>query len=914
VGVSAATRATPHIEVCEGVPAAIAVLNEVGAVKRATRAFLDTCDLDGAHFAGLADAARMVIEGAADRLTVPLEDVEVELVAVADPLRRRAALLEIPTAHDPAGTGADSPVFEERLDDSPAVVWLKDLDGGYLSVNRRYVEALEVDPASVRGRTDAELTPAESIEGLRLEEHDAAGWDHLELEYRIGAFEERPAFAALRFALHDGGGSPIATCSVAAPVAEAAVARAECERLMRIDRCARLDAVGVRQELLDEWGLTLADGLEGAVLDDAPLEGAPLDADESEAAALGERDQALATAARLEQQLAEERGRRDGLEAESQRLLEGVNEREGSIAAERARAGELEQSLAASKAHVDELDAALTTLRAEVQEHALAAEQAVAAVKERDAALTTLRAEVQEHALAAEQAVAAVVERDAALATLRAEVQEHALAAEQAVSAAAERDAAHEKLAGLERELAEQRERRDGVQVESERASERVAELQGAVAAEQARAGELELALADAEARIGALEAQVVAERAAHENEIDAARAQAASIEQDLARAEERSSELGAELAAGRAGQQEALTAATTRADELTRSLAAAQARVSELEAASATRGAEADDRAAAVLAERARSSDLERLLARAEARAGELENRITAAGVEHAADVASQRARAESIEAQLAGAEVRSSELETELVRSRAAQAAAVTAAQERSEELARSLSQANARAEELEAELQESRELESQPLQSTPESGAQDPVETSHGPTWNAGAQRSLSAALVDVTEWRVALKRVIDTLGAEGGWDAGIAWSTDEPRRPLRCDAIWTSEPGSLGTLETRAWQQRQDCSTAEFGRARARMAATCLLELASAEDPLLRGAADQGFHSALLVPISVGGEAVAMLELLSRDTAPPSAELMVSVDAVALQLGVIAQLIKVANVPRWRTGRV
>ena len=88
----------------------------------------------------------------------------------------------------------------------------------------------------------------------------------------------------------------------------------------------------------------------------------------------------------------------------------------------------------------------------------------------------------------------------------------------------------------------------------------------------------------------------------------------------------------------------------------------------------------------------------------------------------------------------------------------------------------------------------------------------------------------------------------------------------------------------------------------------------MATTCLLELQSAEDSLLRAAAAEGMASALLVPISDGGGTIAMLELLSRTTTAPSAELMVSLDAIALQLGGIAQLIKVADVPRWRVGRV
>jgi hypothetical protein len=88
----------------------------------------------------------------------------------------------------------------------------------------------------------------------------------------------------------------------------------------------------------------------------------------------------------------------------------------------------------------------------------------------------------------------------------------------------------------------------------------------------------------------------------------------------------------------------------------------------------------------------------------------------------------------------------------------------------------------------------------------------------------------------------------------------------------------------------------------------------MAATCLIELQSAEDPLLRAAAAEGMGSALLVPISNGGETIAMLELLSRTATAPNAELMVSLEAIALQLGAIAQLLKLADVPRWRMARL
>jgi PAS domain-containing protein len=556
VGVSGRTGAKSDVAVSEGVPAAVAVLSDAGSVERATRAFVDRFDVRDGSLASCSHEVELITAGQADRLKVLFDGLEADLVAVVDRDGRRTAVLTIPTARDAADIEPVSPLLEEPLDESAAIVWLKDLDGRYLRVNRRYVEQLGTDAEHVCGRTDAELTAAGSIEGLRLEETDTAGREPLELEYLIGAFEERPAFAALRFALRDGGGQPTATCSVAAPLPEASLARSECDRLMRIDRWGRLDAVAIRQELLDEWGLTLADGSSGP----------PLDRDDRVAAALVERDEALATAARVEEELLKEREQRGSLRAESERAARRADELDGAAAAEQARSDELEQSLVRSEARVSELEAELTSVRAELEEHLL----------------------------------------------------------------------------------------------------------------------------------------------------------------------------------------------------------------------------------------------------------------------------------RAEALEA-----------------------------------------------------------------TASAPES---------NGLKWGTGSQRALSAALVGLTEWPSVLKHAVGTLGSEGGWDATIAWCPDEPRRSMRCGAIWMRDPTGLATLETRTWKHRRDTSSAEFGRARNRMAATCLLELQSAEDPLLRAAAAEGMGSALLAPISNGGETIAMLEFLSRTATAPNAELMVSLEAIALQLGAIAQLLKLADVPRWRTGRL
>lgn len=341
MGVVDRTDVRSDLAIDEGVPVAIAVVTGAGSVARATRAFVERFELhEGGSLAGCEDEVEQLTAGHADRLTAQLDGLEANLVAVVDGTGRRMAVLTVPGARDEADDDAVSPLHAEPLDESPAIIWLKDLDGRYVRLNRRYVEQLGLDPDEACGRTDAELTGAKSIEGLRLAEVDAAAREPLELEYRIGAFEERPAFAALRFALRDRDGQPTGTCSVAAPVADAALARSECERLMRIDRWARLDAFAIRQELLDEWGLTLADGSAGP----------PLDRDDRVAAAVAERDQALASAKRLEEELSEERRQQESLRADSELAAQRAAELDDAVSGERARSGELEQTLGRAEA------------------------------------------------------------------------------------------------------------------------------------------------------------------------------------------------------------------------------------------------------------------------------------------------------------------------------------------------------------------------------------------------------------------------------------------------------------------------------------------------------------------------------------------------------------------------------------
>jgi PAS domain S-box-containing protein len=470
-------------------PAAIALLGSGGTIERATSLFVDRYGDGNGHLEPHVAEVERILSGHLDRHSVTVDGVDAELTAVVDSDGSAHALLTIPAV----GRGspeASGPLLDEAIESSPAVVWLKDLEGRYLAVNARYEDQLGAESESVVGKTDAELERGESIEGFRQRSNDAEQQEPLELEYTVPAFDGLPAFAVLRFAMRDGHGEPTGVCGVAAPMDEARLARAECERLMRIERWSRLDERAIWEEVLDEWG---------------------------------------------------------------------------------------------------------------------------------------------------------------------------------------------------------------------------VARVSGAVAGSDVR-------------------------------------------------------------------------------------------------------------------------SDFERL------------------------------------EQQLAEA---------------------------RTQELA------------LREELEAAREQAEQAAQT---------VVKDTDPRWDASSQRALAAALAGASEWRAVLKEAVKMLGSKGRWDAAVAWGPDERRGSMCCVAMWTDGESDLQKFETRTWQHRQDMSKTEFGRARSRQAPTCLLELQTAEDELLQAAAGLGINSAVLVPIRDERETIGMIELLSRSDASPPGELMVSLEAVALQLGGVAQLLNLAASPHWGIGRL
>jgi PAS domain-containing protein len=822
------------VEISDRAPAAIALLGEGGKPERATAQFLERCGEGDDYLAEHQAEIEQVLSGQVNYAALELDGSSAELHAVIAPDGNRAALLTI-LSGDGDGARDRHPLLDEPIDLSPAIVWLKDLEGRYMRVNRRYVEQLHADPERVCGSTDAELPPGESIEGLRLRSDDSVPQEPLELEYTVGAFDDRPAFAVLRFALRDGSSTPIAVCGVAAPLPQAGVARAECERLMRIERWSRLDDAAIREELLDQWSLEPVAELEE--LEDEPPE-LPGDALPAPEAAPAEPEALVGERLRAELADALEELTRDRIAAPDGALAEALAEatrraEKAELALEQAR----EQVERAAEGARSEAEAARTQAEQEVAKAREDAEQVAAALEAERETVEELRAEL--HTVRDELAAA----RD-----------ERERLEQQVGTVNADHDELQQALAAVREELEHAQEAAaEAVKDELERERARTAQAESAT--EEARAelvrGAEELARLtaelEAEQRIAeGLRAELVAER----QELDQVRAELAAAQHDLERAQN-----DLERA-----QDESATAAR---EELER------------------------ERARAARAERAAEQACEE-----------------AAGT--AALLDAERQTSEQLRVQLQAREAAGAD------EAEAANTAALATAQQRSDELQQQLDAARA---ELEAKQAEVEKMSAQAAATAPSAPAHEPAAAAGDdvPRWTGATQRAVSAALSGVSEWRTALSNVVKALG-DGGWDAAVAWSPDERRGLMKCVAMATAEGAELTAFETRTWQHRQDVSGTEFGRARNRAVPSCVLELGTAEDSLLRAAAAEGMRSAVLIPIAGGAETIAMLELLSSKPTAPDADVMLFLEGVGLQLSSVAQLLNTAASPRWRLGRV
>ena len=107
------------------------------------------------------------------------------------------------------------------LDNVPAVVYLKNVDGRYRFVNRQFERLYGLTPGTARGKTDVELFDASRGARQRDMDQQVLASDRiLESEQAIVQNGETHTYSSLHFALRDADGCAYALCGIATDITE----------------------------------------------------------------------------------------------------------------------------------------------------------------------------------------------------------------------------------------------------------------------------------------------------------------------------------------------------------------------------------------------------------------------------------------------------------------------------------------------------------------------------------------------------------------------------------------------------------------------------------------------------------------------------------------------------------------------
>jgi two-component system, cell cycle sensor histidine kinase and response regulator CckA len=116
---------------------------------------------------------------------------------------------------------ASQRLLQGIVDNSGAVIHVKDTEGRYLLVNQRFEDLFHVTRDDVRGQTDFSIFPKERAEALRAEDARVREANEvLQAEELLPQDDGVHTYLSVRFPLHDAGGRTFATCVIATDISE----------------------------------------------------------------------------------------------------------------------------------------------------------------------------------------------------------------------------------------------------------------------------------------------------------------------------------------------------------------------------------------------------------------------------------------------------------------------------------------------------------------------------------------------------------------------------------------------------------------------------------------------------------------------------------------------------------------------
>jgi PAS domain S-box-containing protein len=143
-------------------------------------------------------------------------------------------------------------LLQAIIDNSQAVIYVKDLDGRYLLVNRRFEEIFHLRRDAILGRTDRHFFPQEAADAFRAMDVRVAGADHaLTEEETVPQVDGPHIYLSVKAPLRNAEGQTYAIFGISTDITDRkrgeARLRSQLARLNLLDETTR--AIGDRQDL-----------------------------------------------------------------------------------------------------------------------------------------------------------------------------------------------------------------------------------------------------------------------------------------------------------------------------------------------------------------------------------------------------------------------------------------------------------------------------------------------------------------------------------------------------------------------------------------------------------------------------------------------------------------------------------------
>src|SRR6516165_6178824 len=109
--------------------------------------------------------------------------------------------------------------LQSILDNSPAVIYVKDTDGRYLRVNRRFEDLFALSRAEILGKTDYDLFPREIADRYQANDQEVMRVARsLEFEELAPQGDGLHTYISAKFPLYDGAGAVYAVAGISTDI------------------------------------------------------------------------------------------------------------------------------------------------------------------------------------------------------------------------------------------------------------------------------------------------------------------------------------------------------------------------------------------------------------------------------------------------------------------------------------------------------------------------------------------------------------------------------------------------------------------------------------------------------------------------------------------------------------------------